>query len=257
MGIKNKCLLSVMSGLLMSVSADANAAANEIIYKIHDIVPVEENGEVKACEFGITLFNRTSDTISDVKLELGWKDEVIAEAIKNEEKENKEAASEDGRRRRNASTADFTSDMISTTVSIPPMEPAKQVSLKTKIDTDRCFLLMGEVKNVVRSCKVSGASKDKAAGACADLFKFISPQNPEYYTSFSEISYDEKKAEEEKLYAKDVEELNQVYQGAVNSLRKVNKTLTSIRSTLPGGEGVNSGDTALDAEDEVLESVIE
>lgn len=257
MGIKNKILLSAVSGLLMSVSADAFAAADEIIYKIHDITPVEEDGEVKACEFGITLFNRASETVSEIRLDLGWKDEVIADAIKNEKNEKNTAPTDTGRTRRGMSTADFTSDVISTSVSVPPLEPSKQVSLKSKIDTDRCFLLMGDVQTIVRSCKVGGSSKDKKAGVCSDMFKYISPQNPEYYTGFSEVSYDAQKAEEEKQNAKDLEELNQVYQGAVNSLRKVNKTLSSIRSTLPKGDDADAADNEDGFDEEALDAVIE
>lgn len=258
MGIKNKILLSAVSGLLMSVSADAFAAADEVIYKIHDITPVEENGEVKACEFGITLFNRASETVSEIKLDLGWKDEVIIDAVKNEKNEKDAVPADTGRIRRGmSSTADFTSDTISVSVSVPPLEPEKQVSLKSKIDTDRCFLLMGEVQTIVRSCKVGGSSKDKKAGVCTDMFKYISPQNPEYYTGFSEVSYDAQKAEEEKQNAKDLEELNQVYQGAVNSLRKVNKTLSSIRTTLPKGDNADVPDTEDGFNEEVLDAVVE
>lgn len=257
MGIKNKILFSTLSGLLMSVSVNANAATDEIIYKIHDITPVEEDGEVKACEFGITLFNRASETVSDIKLDLGWKDEVIADAIKNENKEKAESQTDSRRIRRGQSTADFTSDTISTSVSVPPLEPAKQVSIKSKINTDRCFLLMGDVQAIIRSCKVGGSAKDKKAGVCSDMFKYISPQNPEYYTGFSEVSYDAQKAEEEKQNAKDLEELNQVYQGAVNSLRKVNKTLSSIRSTLPKGDDTEASSGSDTFDDDVLDSVIE
>lgn len=89
------------------------------------------------------------------------------------------------------------------------------------------------------------------------MFKYISPQNPEYYTGFSEVSYDAQKAEEEKQNAKDLEELNQVYQGAVNSLRKVNKTLSSIRSTLPKGDDTEASSGSDTFDDDVLDSVIE
>lgn len=221
----------MLGAFALSAAFDAHAASQEVIYKIHDIHPVKDETEVTGCEFSLTLFNRSDMTVNNLSLDIGWKDDVIENKIK-EEKAEKVVDRNSGVRgyTGQSQTEKFTSKMISTNVSVPPLQPGKQISVKYKINTDRCFLLMQMPELIVRKCSMGGSGDgDKTAGACKDMFHYISPTDGEYYTEFKEISYEEEKAQEMQQNIEEKKELDQLYGNAVSSVRRISETLNSMQ----------------------------
>ena len=202
MNRKAKLLMQVISLSTVLISGVAMAVDNKaaqtdkgfVLFKIHDIVPEKNaNGKVLYCNVGATFFNRTKEDVSNAALTLSWRDDVIDDIIVHEEREDKEKRRVDPKGPRpRYSTAGFTDKVVSTSLKLPPLKVGQQVSLKTKVDTDRCFLLLNDMDITVNNCGTIGMS-DRRSGSivCDNLFSYVSPKMPEYYTEFKETSYDD------------------------------------------------------------------
>lgn len=231
MSFKKNFVLSLLSAVALMPVANANADDAEVIYKIHDINPVKENNDVVSCDFSVTFFNRTPNIVSNLSMDISWLDQVVEDQIKQEKQEKVQNSS--GRvsgYSGQSKTEQFTSKTISTALSIPPLPPQKQISIKASVKTNRCFLLLEKPQLQINTCKVgSTANVDKAAGACNNLFVYISPESGEYYNEFKPISYDAEKLETEKQNKSEQKELDKIYNNAVSSVRRINQTLETMQ----------------------------
>lgn len=178
---------------------DKNAAAGEVLFKIHDVVPEKDaNGKVLYCNVGATFFNRTKMDIANASLTLKWSDDVIGEVIDQEERADKEQKRLNPKAERSRySTSGFTSKTINTSLKLPPMKSNQQVSLKTKVDTNRCFLLLNDMDITVNNCGTASMNDKISRQGCGNLFRYVSPKMAEYYMEFKEISPEEQMAIED------------------------------------------------------------
>lgn len=230
MSFKKNFVLGIISGLALSAASNAYAISTEVIYKIHDINPVKEDGEVTECAFITTFFNRSYMPVTDVSIDIGWKDDVVEDRIKTEKKEKTyDSEGAQGGYDGQSKTEKFTSKMISANMSVPPLQPGKQISVKASVKSDRCFLLLDKPEIIVRSCNYGDEGNDKTAGVCKNMFKFISPQNSEYYSEFSDISYDSQKKQAQEESNGEQKELNQLYNNAINSVKRTTEALKSMQ----------------------------
>lgn len=231
MNFKKIFVLSLVSTLAISVTPNVYASDSEVIYKIHDVMPVRSDGEVTSCDFSVTFFNRTSQIVSNLSLDISWLDDVIEDKIKDEKKEQiKDDSGRVSGYSGQSKTEQFTSKMISTNLSVPPLPPIKQISLKASVKTDRCFLLLEKPQMKINSCKLGAAANvDKAAGSCNDLFVFISSESGDYFSEFKPISYDEEKKEAEQQNQNEQKELDSLYNNAISSVKRVSQTLDSMK----------------------------
>ena len=231
MNFRKNIVLGLISALAASAAFNAYAVDEKVTYKIHDVSPVKEDNEVTACNFSVTFYNRTPQIVSDLSLDFSWLDEIVEEKIKEEKKEPvlNDAGKESGYSGK-SKTEQYTSKKISTNLSVPPLPPAKQISLKATIKTDRCFLLLDKPILKVNSCKY-GAEKnvDRTAGVCNNIFAFISPESGEYYTEFKPITYDEQKKEMEEKQKSEQNELDTLYNNAVASVKRISQTLDTMQ----------------------------
>ena len=62
-------------------SGEPSTRPDAVIFKIHDIDPVLEDGVVKGCNYMITLYNRTSINFRTFTVNLDWPD-VVDERFK-------------------------------------------------------------------------------------------------------------------------------------------------------------------------------
>lgn len=232
MNLKKKIVLNLACVLALLTAMDVKAADNEVIYKIHDIKPQKQDNEVVGCEFSATFFNRSNFLISNLSIDIGWTDEVIADKIIQEKKELKtNYRTGDTGYNTQSKTETFTSKTISTNLSIPPMAVSKQISVKGVVKSDRCFLLMEKPQVIVRSCKMgnNSASDDKTAGLCKDLFTFVSPKDAQYYSDFKAVSYQTAKNMEERRNMDEKKDLDNVYGKAVSSVKRISATLKTMQ----------------------------
>ena len=210
--------LLVFSGIVSAnpvASLDNNDA---LLVKVHDIKPIKnERGMTTNCEFTTTIYNRSSNDISELVFELNWYDEAAKNTIEQEK-------SMDNSRMR--STKDFVSSDVRSSVNVPVLKKDTQKSVQSKINTDRCFMLLEDAKIDVKSCK-SGGNSRKDSISCESLFSFISSKSPEYYTNFLAVTLDKQKEEDKKEQEKINKELDEVFEKIEENLQKTSRLLTT------------------------------
>lgn len=223
------------------VAAKQNMKSEAVLFKIHDISPLKNNeGAVVACNFSATFYNRSDRDINGATIRLTWNDKTIGGVIGDELKESadkRKLSGKDGRYTRATSqTERITPENIESTLEMPAVKSYKQMTLTSKLQTDRCFLLLNDVDFRVDSClalenqdanmmsRGGGASTD-----CARLFKYVSAKSPAYYKEFKKVSYDEEKAAKKTEMQKNTQEINRVYSETVDALNATSGTLSRIK----------------------------
>lgn len=232
MSKKAKLLMLALGTLLFAETSSAavdakkkeSASENEnVLFKIHDIIPEKNSdGKVLYCNIGATFFNRTSADISNASLNLVWDDEVISDTIDQEERAEKEYKRTNSRAERSRySTAGFTDKVVKLSLKLPPLKAGQQVSLKTKVLTDRCFLLLNDMDINVSNCGTATMSDKISRGGCSNLFHYVSPKMPEYYMEFKQQSLDEQIASEDNELAEIQKEMETVFDDTVTTIREI------------------------------------
>ena len=263
-----KLLMSVACAALMLGSVSAQAAdddeenefsskiasgENVVLFKIHDIKPLRDDvGDIKECEFGLTLYNRSPKTIDAITMDLSWLDESVAEVIDAEYKDEQEALNKQklqhsvAKNLKNVQnqpqpkTEDFTPKMLNTSIDLPKIKPFRQVTLKSKLKSDRCFLMMKEVDVSFSSCNITDEKPDnvdrraalnrsQTPNECKSLFRFVSPRDPEYYREFQKVSFNEDAARRQQVRKNDMEEMEKNYNKIIQSVNHVTEVLETIR----------------------------
>lgn len=223
---KAKILLSSLvlgaflsTGTALAASNEANTGGN-VLFKIHDISPEKDvNGNVTNCNISVTFFNNYDKSISNTQMILSWDDEVIEEIINQEEYTKKETINRDpDADLPRYPTSKTTTPTISTTVKLPLINAHQQLSLKNKVDTDRCFLLINDMNVKVNTCSFTGENSERG---CKASFVYVSPQNPQYFSDFKEISYEEDIANREKELQKNQSENDEIYNNIVSILHSI------------------------------------
>jgi hypothetical protein len=233
MKVDAKYLMRIMAlGLVFGATnvfaapTDTKETFGEIIFKIHDVVPEKDaDGKVVYCNVGATFFNRTIADASNVSLELKWNDNVIGDIIDIEDREEKESKRTNTKEpRARYSTSSFTSRDVTTLLKLPPIKRNQQITLRAKIDTDRCFILLEDMDINVVNC---GTLVDSTAkGACNKYFQYISPKVGEYYKDFKEISWKEELVEEDNYIVGVQNEVENIYKEAYDVIDNIVAPLT-------------------------------
>lgn len=245
---KNAKLFITCLGLGIASYVNVAAAASDaILFKIHDVVPVKNaDGNVVSCDVGATFYNRTEKEINNASLNLIWADEVVADAINQEERNAREAK----KFRRNVpryNTASYNNRNITLSLRLPAMKPHQQVTLKSKVTTDRCFLLLKDMEIEVTNCGTAAESKTVSGRAntnCDNLFQFVSPKSAEYYSEFKPISLEEQGSEEEKQSNKQKQDVNTLYKETIDSIAALSKKMKESRPNMDSPTKKESVDSA-------------
>lgn len=217
-------LAETSSAATVNTKKKEELSENEnVLFKIHDIIP-EKNGDGKVlyCNIGATFFNRTNADISNASLNLMWDDEVISDTIDQEERAEREYKRTNSKAERSRySTAGFTDKVIKLALKLPPLKAGQQVSLKTKVLTDRCFLLLNDMDINVSNCGTATMNDKISRGGCSNLFHYVSPKMPEYYMEFKQVSLNEQIASEDKELAEIQKEMEDVFGDTVAAIRGI------------------------------------
>lgn len=241
----SKIFLSVL-GLLAggcAFSASALAADSEaVLFKIHDVQPIKgTDNQTTACDYNVTFYNRSQKDLSSASLLLTWTDSTIDTVILDEK--NKDAR--EGRQGFNQTIANMEANspvQVSSQLEVPALAPNKQVSVRARIQSDRCFLLTGPVDVQVKTCNINGGANttsrsryaaNSGGTSCDGLFTFVSPENPEYYREFKPISYDDEKIQAEARRNQERTDINTQYDAVVNEISKISTVLEGIKSDVP------------------------
>lgn len=240
MSISKKVFGLALGLMIATTISTANAQSNDVkedalLFKIHDITPVKnDDGEVTACDFNTTFYNRSSYTLRTAEVDLGWKDSTINKVVEDEKKESAR-----NRRGRAISETERTTPIdLNTVLEVNSLRPHKQITINSRINTDRCFLLLEDVDFKIKSCNVEGLQDRRgarrtggglASDGCTRLFKFVSAGDPQYYLEFKEITLSEQDAQLAAQKKEQQSEINNMYTKALGELDAAGAIVTNIK----------------------------
>lgn len=245
MKIQNKFCLGIASLMLAAGVANAQStdgkivpAAEEedeaILFKVHDVTPVKARSSdmVTSCDFYITFYNRSKKDINGAQIDLTWVDNSLSSVILDEKKNSAEKYADGETSDANYSyTQEKNPPQLTASVDMPAIKSYKQITTKQTIKTDRCYALLEDLTINVKSCAVkqSGGSSVVGNESCNGLFRFISQENPEYYTDFQKISYTTQRNADVKARANMEKEMEEQYQQTIRNMDLLSQTLAEIK----------------------------
>ncbi len=205
-----------------------------VIFKIHDIVPIDDNGIVTGCDFTLSLYNRTAINFRNFTLNLNWKDTVderfqfdryIASIMKADEfSKEKELLDKE-----------IVSQPVQTAITINAFGANKQLSVKAHLDSEKCYLLLRKADFSVTPCDIARSMDNTASFTmgdkgkeCTALFQFVSTDNPEYFGQFSNTSATEIAQQNLTAQNKELSEVDVVINKIVENLGISDKALSNI-----------------------------
>lgn len=152
-----------------------------VLFKVHDIKPLKNrDGKITNCEFNITFFNRSNKNVDNATVNLTWKDEAIGNVIEDEKELAKRKMEMENYNENGGAFAEPVSETegitpvsLTTSIRIPPLQPYRQVSLKSKLASDRCFLMLNDAEFSLENCSAvdpeqSGMTMQSAGAAACD-----------------------------------------------------------------------------------------
>ena len=233
---ETKILTSLLVAQALCTASVTNAASptadlpeEVVLFKIHDIVPEKDpDGKVLFCNIGATFFNRTKSDIANVSMNLSWEDEVIIETVEQEERATREIRRSNPRA--NVSrypTSALNDQTVTMSLKLPPIKMNQQVSLKAKVATERCFILLNEMDINVTNCGTAG---DIAKASCSNMFRYISPKMPEYYQEFKEKSLEEETAAEDAELNSIKKDIEDIYNETLQTVRNITNEQEPVAS---------------------------
>ena len=234
-GNKNTFLSALAFAMAGCICAPASWAADDVVlFKIHDVTPVENaDGLTASCKYGITFYNRSSYTLKNARLSLSWQDEGISKVIEEEKQDTKNNRNS---RSKKSETEAVTPNTVVSAITISNLGPKQQKSFQQTLNSDRCFLLMGNVNFTAGDCSVASSGENSenpySGDQCSSFFQFVSPENPEYYRDFGPISYTQEKTNAAEERTKDRSEINKLYEETLSEFNKVKSTLAEIKGNV-------------------------
>lgn len=228
----NKIFMGFMALALAAGVGSAARAEDRVLFKIHDIVPIKNaDGNVVSCEMGATFYNRSSKDFLNAALTLVWADDVVAETINQEERNSRENKYSSKKKTPRYGTATYDSGTISHNLRLPSLKAKQQLTLKSKIATDKCFLLLNDMEINVTDCSLSDLEN---SSACNNMFRFIGPKNAEYYSEFKQISPEEE--EKQRILQKEKQEdaNERLYENTIKAIKTLEDQIEDAQKTYSG-----------------------
>ena len=167
-------------------------------------------------------------------LDFTWKDTSLEDVIKQEKEEDAEKQNRNANRAY-SETERRTSKDVNIMIEVPAIKPYKQVTVNNRINTDRCFLLIEKVDFSVKSCSAEGLAGGRSArsasrrSSCSRLFKYVSPEDAQYYLDFKEITPDEENSREEAEKQESKDEVAGTYAKTIDPLNSAGSIIGGIK----------------------------
>lgn len=226
--------LMVATSISSAKAEDATEKDNAVLFKIHDITPVKNSeGEVVACDFNTTFYNRSPFLLREASMELSWHDTSLENVINDEKKAE---AAKNGSGVRGYSETERSSEQdVKVMIDVPTIKSYKQTTLKNRVNTDRCFLLVGNVEYTMRNCSSESQVTDNRRrrstvnSECARLFQFVSPEDAQYYQEFKEVSVEEQDTQAENKRKEEKSELDKLYSATVETIGSTGSIVSGIK----------------------------
>lgn len=234
----------VCGAALVSASAEAAERGNQktvnpstrhdaVIFKVHNVEPITEDGIVTGCDFDVTLYNRTSINFRNFTLNMAWNDKV-EEKFKFSKYMEKFLSKEDFDQQKGL--LEDTSNMtpLQTSVTVNAFGADKQISVHSHVNSEKCYLMLSTASfsvtpcDIVRNVDMPGVGNNFDNKECSSLFQFVDTSNPEYFGQFKKLSATEIDAQNKELQAHELSDIDSVIDKIVENLGVSDKTLTDI-----------------------------
>lgn len=213
---------------------EATTRHDAVIFKVHNITPISQDGVVTGCDFVVTLYNRTAVNFRNFTLNLHWNDTVderfeFDSYVKNVLGER--AIDEEAK----LLGENVKSKPLETALNVSAFGANKQFSVKSHIDNEKCYLLLQQATYTVSPCDIArsttageGASFGSDGKECTALFQLVDTSNPEYFGEFKEISATDIAMQNQQFQTQELSEIDGVIAKIVENLGFSDKTLTNI-----------------------------
>jgi hypothetical protein len=122
---------------------------------------------------------------------------------------------------------------LATKITVNAFGSDKQVSIRSHVDSDKCYLMLSNAEYKVSPCDIvrsidNEATKDVSGKECTQLFQFVNTSNPEYFGQFKNISATDIAEQEKVIETNELADIDDVINKVVENLETSDKTLNSI-----------------------------
>lgn len=233
-GLLSTSALAVQKKVVQQETKEATTRNDAVIFKVHDINPVSKDGIVTGCDFTVTLYNRTATNFRNFTLNLKWKDSVderfefnsYVKAILGEKVIAEEA---------NLLGAEAKSKPMETAINVNAFGANKQLSVKSHIDNEKCYLLLEQASYTVAPCDIARNTSDNSRTTfssdgkeCTSLFQLVDTSNPEYFGEFKAVSETDIALQNQQIQSQELSDIDVVIAKIIENLGLSDKTLTNI-----------------------------
>jgi len=236
---------SILCGVaLISASAEAAERSNKkvtnpstrrdaVIFKVHNIEPISEDGIVTGCDFDVTLYNRTSINFRNFTLNMAWNDKV-EEKFKFNSYMEKFLTKEELAQQKNLIEDIADIKPLQSSITVNAFGADKQISVHSHVNSEKCYLMLSNASfsvtpcDIVRNVDMPNVGNSFDNKECTALFQFVDTSNPEYFGQFKKLSATEIETQNQKLEEKELTDIDSVIDKIVDNLGTSDKTLTDI-----------------------------
>ena len=211
---------------------EATTRSDAVIFKVHDINPVLDDGIVTGCDYTVTLYNRTSINFRSFTVNLAWKD-VVDERFKFDHYLETLLSPEEIAQQREFMSKDATTKPLQTAVTVNAFGADKQISVRGHVNNEKCYLMLSNAAYTVSPCDIGRNvdninTKGLENNECTALFQLVNTSNPEYFGQFKNISATEIAAQNQSIQENELSDIDTVISKIVENLGTSDKTLTDI-----------------------------
>lgn len=240
-----KCTL-IMLGISLMLPCSGFAAPNKatpekepttrsdaVIFKVHNVSPISEEGVVTGCDFTLTLYNRTSINFRNFTVNLNWND-VVDEGFKFAKYVETVVPQEDMEKFKDVIKDDVADKPLGTSITVNAFGVDKQVSVRSHVDSAKCYLMLTDATysvtpcEIVRSANTNEMNIDHDNKDCTGLFQFVSTNNPEYFGKFKHISLTEEAQQTNFIVSQELDDIDIVINKIVENMGVSDNTLNNI-----------------------------
>lgn len=205
---------------------------DSVIFKVHDVNPVLDDGVVTGCDFTVTLFNRTSINFRSFTVNLAWQD-VVDERFKFNRYMESFLGHEEFAKQKDLIEDDAQGKPLQTNISVNAFGANQQISVRAHVNSDRCYLMLSKATYNVMPCEIA-RNLDTASNVnisnkeCTKIFEIVDTSNPEYFGKFKQVSSTEEAIQNEIIEKKELSDIDDVINKIVENLGLSDKALTNI-----------------------------
>lgn len=207
--------------------------SDAVIFKVHDVKPVAEEGVVSGCDFTVTLFNRTAINFRNFTINMTW-DDVVDEKFKFDRYVEAVMGKEDLDKFKEVIKEETPAKPLGASVTVNAFGANKQISVRSHVNSEKCYLMLKDATFNVSPCDIArnvNSMNDMAladTNECTGLFQFVSTANPEYYGKFKSISITEEAQQNEITENQELSDIDDVISKIVENLGVSDNTLNNI-----------------------------